>query len=132
MKLYLLFVAKRYEIFDNRLQKFKPAEKRVKDDIWVIHGVQRPQKRTKICSLIILLLKGQFLASQIIAFHFHTARNVDFDMNILLPVGLNVSVFTSNIKSRALTVNLFGSLALYLDDMNELKCAVVGKMSPLI
>lgn len=53
-------------------------------------------------------------------------------MNVFLSVGLNIKDNTSNMNNLALIVSLVGSLALYLVEIKELKCAVVGKISPLI
>jgi len=65
-------------------------------------------------------------------FCFHRTRNTDLNLNISLPVGLGYSEVTSNMKSFALMWCFAGSLTLYLDEMKELKCAVVGKMRPLM
>ena len=53
-------------------------------------------------------------------------------MDVFLVVSLDTIVCTSNMYNLALIISLTESLVLYLLETKELKCAVVGKIKPLI
>ncbi len=111
---------------------------RAEHDIGVVHRLQRPQVWAEICTLIILRLWLERLSRQVEHLDLQRARNVNLRMDIFFLKCLFYSnKFTSNMINFAFIARLdddddFPSVDWYLDDMYVLKCAVVGKMIPLI
>ena len=102
------------EIFDDRFEYFYAVDEMVQYDSRVVHRIQRPQKRTVICTFIVASIEAQSFASQIEAFDFHGSRDADLYLDIFFAKGLLRWWTTSNMKSLALTICFDGSLALYL------------------
>ena len=102
------------EIFDDRFEYFYAVDEMVQYDSRVVHRIQRPQKRTVICTFIVASIETQSFASQIEAFDFHGSRDADLYLDIFFAKGLLRWWTTSNMKSLALTICFDGSLALYL------------------
>jgi hypothetical protein len=124
--------AENNKIPDDGFEYFDPVHEGVEDNLRVVHGIEGAQERAIVCPFVVGGLEGERFSMESIYFGLHGAGNADLDVDVPLAIGLHCGADTSNMYSFALMWCLAGSLTLYLDDMNELKWAVVGNMSPLI